>query len=103
MLINRNNYEEFFLLYVDHELTAAERKAVDNFVKGKRTCSEKKKIQNLFPCPGSGCLPQHLCCCYPDYWFLNMRVYAKKELAVQQTVLWLITRFPLQKKSQLQL
>jgi hypothetical protein len=32
MIINRNNYEEYFLLYIDRELSAAERAAVEHFV-----------------------------------------------------------------------
>jgi anti-sigma factor RsiW len=31
--INRNNYEEYFLLYIDGELDAPDRFAVENFVK----------------------------------------------------------------------
>jgi hypothetical protein len=32
MILNRNNYEEYFLLYIDNELSAAERNAVELFV-----------------------------------------------------------------------
>src|SRR5687767_13433665 len=32
MNINRDNYEEYFVLYIDKELNAAERAAVQNFV-----------------------------------------------------------------------
>jgi hypothetical protein len=32
MIINRNNYEEYFLLYIDKELSSPEREAVERFV-----------------------------------------------------------------------
>ena len=36
MIINRNNYETFFLLYADDEMCAAERIAVENFIKANK-------------------------------------------------------------------
>jgi hypothetical protein len=44
MMINRNNYETYFLLYIDNELSVAEREAVEEFV-SQHTDLEEELLQ----------------------------------------------------------
>lgn len=44
MIINRNNYEEYFLLYADGELTLAEKQAVDAFTHQHPDLAEELKL-----------------------------------------------------------
>lgn len=44
MNINRNNYEEHFILYWDNELTATQKQAVENFVKENSDLQEEFKL-----------------------------------------------------------
>jgi len=47
-MITRNNYEEFFLLYVDGELSAAESRAVDEFV--AQNADLREELESLLQC-----------------------------------------------------
>ena len=44
MLINRNNYEEFFLMYVDGELSAGDRIAVEKFASANPDLQEELNL-----------------------------------------------------------
>jgi len=44
MSINRHNYEEFFILYWDNELTASQKQAIENFVNENPDLQEEFRI-----------------------------------------------------------
>ena len=47
MDINKNNYEEFFLLYADNELSKTERKVVEIFVQENPDLKEEFSMWKL--------------------------------------------------------
>lgn len=60
MKINRNNYETFFLLYADNELTTEEKKYVDDFVTQHPDLKEELDMlmQTILPIEPSACFPE---------------------------------------------
>ena len=56
MIINRHNYEEFFLLYVDNELSESDRAAVEQFVRQNPDLAEEMEMLKQSVLPGENLL-----------------------------------------------
>lgn len=48
MIVNRNNYEEYFILYLDNELDAASRREVEDFIERNPDLKEELELLSQF-------------------------------------------------------
>ena len=67
MKINRHNYEEFFLLYIDNELQPEQRNEVENFAAQNPCLADELKMLQMSVLP------------HPDVTFANRKILLKKE------------------------
>ena len=81
MNINRNNYEAFFLLYADKELTASERYAVEMFVKQNPDLEEEfTTLQQTVVIPDATIAFTHKDILFRKEAFIDYSNYEKKFL-----------------------
>lgn len=91
MTINRHNYEEFFLLYVDNELTAEDRAAVDRFVQENTDLAEEMEMLKQAALPDESIAFEHKALLYQHSAGISLDNYeeyfllsADRELTTQQ-------------------
>ena len=70
MFINRHNYEEYFLLYADGELQAADRQMVDEFVVRHPDLADELELllSTVLPTPTHYAMPSKAGLLKPEIW-----------------------------------
>jgi hypothetical protein len=88
MNINRNNYEEFFLLYVDNELSAAERNTVELFVQQNADLQEELNMLQQTVMPADAVVFDKTNLLKEEFTALqeNLLLYVDDELNVADTL-----------------